>query len=57
MELKIVTMASSLVFGMQMTFEWRWKRGVMEFRPPPGGPETRRRVVFSTSFQKSFLRS
>ena len=57
MEVKMRVMAESEAEGMTSTLQWRHMRGVMAFRPPPGGAAQTNITVSTMSFQKSFSRS
>eukprot|EP00955_Chlamydomonas_euryale_P076856 362800-Chlamydomonas_euryale.AAC.1 len=54
---KMVRIAVSLGGGTHSIVKWRVKRGVISWRPPPGGAHAATSVVSSTSFHHSFLRS
>lgn len=55
---KMVRSATSLVGGMDSRLKCRTKRGLISWRPPPGGPQAASSTTLSsTSFQNSFFRS
>ena len=57
MAVRIVLVAASDGGGTHSMVKWRTKRGVISWRPPPGGAQAATSSVSSMSFQNSFLRS